>query len=254
LPERTAPPDAFGNTARDYEAARPEWPSELVDLVVGDLSLPADAVVLDLAAGTGKLTRALVGRFERVIAVEPDDAMREVLEEVVPRAGAVAGSAESIPLGDDTVDAVFCAEAFHWFASDETVAEIARVLRPRGAFVIFWNIYEGHIEPELPEEVQTLLDESFRRGGTPGQALTLSGEWRRPLERAAFEPLREHELERELVTDKERWISHILSVSSIAALSEQERLELAARLRELSPPGMYRRRLRTLAYWTRLSG
>ena len=77
---REAPPDAFGRAAREYELGRPEWPAELLDRVVGDLGLGPDAAVLDLGAGTGKLTRSLVPRFRRVVAVEPDDAMRAVLE------------------------------------------------------------------------------------------------------------------------------------------------------------------------------
>ena len=79
--------------------------------------------MLDLAAGTGKLTRQLAPRFARVIAVEPLDGMRDVLERVVPEAEALAGSADSIPLPDDSVDAIFVAEAFHWFATDETLRE-----------------------------------------------------------------------------------------------------------------------------------
>ncbi|MGZ4310266.1 MAG: class I SAM-dependent methyltransferase, partial [Gaiellaceae bacterium] len=137
---KEAPPDAFGRAAREYELGRPEWPDGLLDLVVSELGLEADAIVLDLGAGTGKLTRSLVPRFSQVVAVEPDDAMRAVLEEVVPEAEALAGRGEAIPLGDESVDAVFTAEAFHWFAGDESVAEIARVLRPRGALVILWNI------------------------------------------------------------------------------------------------------------------
>jgi SAM-dependent methyltransferase len=252
LAERSAPPDAFGNTAEEYERGRPEWPEQLLDVVVEDLGLEADAIVLDLGAGTGKLTRSLVPRFERVIAVEPDDQMRAVLERVVPEAEPLAGSADAIPVGAGSVDAVFSGEAFHWFATDETVAEIARILRPGGALAIFWNIYEGRMDPELSDEAETLLDEAFRRGGAPGQALVLSGEWRRPLERSPFGPLKEHELEREIVSDREKWLANVLSVSSIAALPEAARTSLAERLRELTPEGEYRRTFRTLAYWTRL--
>ena len=98
---KEAPPDAFGRTAREYELGRPGWPEELLDQVVAELGLAADAEVLDLGAGTGKLTRALVPRFARVVAVEPDDAMRAVLEEVVPGAEALAGHGEAIPLEDE---------------------------------------------------------------------------------------------------------------------------------------------------------
>ena len=101
---RSAPPDAFGRAAQDYELGRPGWPAELLDEIAAELGLAADSEVLDLAAGTGKLTRLLVQRFRRVVAVEPDDAMRAVLAEVVPGGEALAGSAEAVPLPDDAVD------------------------------------------------------------------------------------------------------------------------------------------------------
>jgi SAM-dependent methyltransferase len=251
---REAPPDAFGNTAREYELGRPEWPDELIDRVVGELELGSDATVLDLAAGTGKLTRSLVSRFARVIAVEPDDAMRGVLEEVVPGAEALAGRAESIPLESDSVDAVFTAEAFHWFASPQTVGEIARVLRPGGGLAIFWNVDFGEPEPAMGDAVEAALDEAFTAGGAPGLPKVLSGAWREPLEASALGPLREAEVEREIRRDREGWLANMLSVSSIAAQSEAERAALATRLRELVPEAEYRWRVRTIAYWTRLDG
>ena len=249
---KEAPPDAFGNAAREYELGRPEWPEELIDRVVGALELGADATVLDLGAGTGKLTRALAPRFVRVLAVEPDGAMRAVLQEVVPGAEALAGNAAAIPVESESVDAVFTAEAFHWFASDETVAEIARVLRPGGGFAIFWNIGFGETEPPMGEAVDAVLDEAFARGGIPGLPKVLSGAWREPLEASAFAPLQEAEVEREVVRDRERWLANMLSVSSIASQPIEERLALADRLRELVPRGEYRWPVRTVAYWTRL--
>jgi SAM-dependent methyltransferase len=246
---REAPPDAFGRTAREYELGRPLWPEELVDRVIAELDLEADKTVLDLGAGTGKLTRALVPRFGRVYAVEPDDAMRDVLEEVVPGAEALPGTAEAIPLADHEVDAVFSGEAFHWFATPEALAEIVRVLRPRGALIVFWNI--GLEYPESGDEVDALIDETMERGGAPGLPRVLSGEWRGPIAAAGFEDLREDEVERELVTDREGWIANLLSVSSIAAQPDEERRAFAAQLRELVPPGELRRRVKTVGYWTR---
>jgi ubiquinone/menaquinone biosynthesis C-methylase UbiE len=251
---REAPPDAFGKTAREYELGRPEWPEELIDRVVRELELGPDSTVLDLGAGTGKLTRALVRRFGQVIAVEPDNAMRAVLEEVVPGAEAPAGSAEAIPLPAASVDAVFTAEAFHWYASDETVAEIVRVLRPRGGFAILWNVDFGETEPPMPEAVEAALDQAFAQGGAPGLAKVLSGFWRKPIESAPFEPLQELEIERTIASDTERWVANILSVSSIASQSDEDRAALATRLRELLPQSEYRWRVRTAVYWTRLDG
>jgi ubiquinone/menaquinone biosynthesis C-methylase UbiE len=251
---REAPPDAFGRVAREYELGRPEWPAELIDRAVGELGLGAEAVVLDLGAGTGKLTRALVPRFARVIAVEPDDAMRAVLEEVVEDAEALAGSAEAIPLEDRTVDVVFSAEAFHWFASDETVGEIARVLKPRGGLVILWNLESGELEPPVDEAARVLLDAAFARGGAPGIGKVRAGGWREPLARSAFEPLREAELERTVSVTREQFVAWVLSVSSIASQPDEDRDVLAARLRELVPEQEFRSPMRVVAYWTRLAG
>jgi ubiquinone/menaquinone biosynthesis C-methylase UbiE len=253
LAEKSAAGDKFGNAAREYELGRPRWPAELIDRIAGELRLGPASTVLDLGAGTGKLTRDLVPRFGHVLAVEPDDAMRGVLQEVVPDAEALAGSAEAIPLEDDSVDAVFTAEAFHWFASDESVAEIARVLRPGGGFAIFWNVEFGETEPAMPGEVASVLDEAFARGGAPGLPKVLSGEWREPLERSAFGPVQDAELERYLTRSGERWLANMLSVSSIASQSDAERSAFAERLRELVPADAeYRWRIRTAAYWTRL--
>ena len=107
------PGTTFGRVAEAYARTRPPYSSAVVDFAVQQLGLDADARVLDLAAGTGKLTRALRERFAHVIAVEPDDAMRSFIE-----GDALAGSAEAIPLDSATVDAVFVSEAFHWFDFD----------------------------------------------------------------------------------------------------------------------------------------
>jgi SAM-dependent methyltransferase len=250
---RSAPPDAFGRAAREYELGRPEWPEELIDRVIQGLALDEDAAVLDLGAGTGKLTRALVRRFGRVLAVEPDDAMRAVLEEVVPAADARAGGAEMIPLEEGSVGAVFSAEAFHWFATRKAVEEIARVLRPCGGLGILWNIPVGETEPPLGEPAEALIEEAFRRGGAPGLPRVLSGEWREAFAGSAFGELREEAVDREVVSDRESWLANLLSVSSIAVQPEADRRAFAARVRELVPPGQYRRHFRTIAYWTRLA-
>src|SRR5919198_1303338 len=109
------PPRArsFDALALEYERGRPGWPAEALDAMDARLGLHAGSTVLDLAAGTGKLTRALVPRYAAVIAVEPLDGMRAVLSRVVPGAGALGGTAEAIPLEDASVDAIAVAEAIH---------------------------------------------------------------------------------------------------------------------------------------------
>jgi SAM-dependent methyltransferase len=249
---RSAPPDAFGRAAQEYELGRPDWPEALLERVIGDFGLGADATVLDLGAGTGKLTRQLAGRFARVLAVEPDGSMRALQEELVPEAEALAGSADDVPLADASVDCVFCAEAFHWFASPAVLDELARVLRPRGGLVLLWNVPTREVEPPVPAEADQLVEEAIERGGQPGAPRVKAGLWREPFAGSRFEGLREDHEERELPLTRDELIAYVLSISSIAAQPDAERQRLAARMRELVPDCEYRRFVRTEAFWTRL--
>src|SRR5918912_750908 len=132
----------FGSGAEEYERHRPGWPPEAIERALAELGIAPGATVVDLAAGTGKLTRELVPRVARVVAVEPSADMLGRLEVVVPEAEAVAGTADAIPLADASADGVLVAEAFHWFATPAAVAEIARVLRPGGGLALLWNLYD----------------------------------------------------------------------------------------------------------------
>jgi SAM-dependent methyltransferase len=126
---------SFGAAAAEYERGRPPYPPRALDWLV-----PAGAVrVADIGAGTGKLSRQLLGRGLAVIAVEPLAGMREQLRRTVPEAAVVAGTAEQIPLADHTVDAVLLAQAWHWVEPARAVPEVARVLAPGGRLGLLWN-------------------------------------------------------------------------------------------------------------------
>ncbi|MEP6892350.1 MAG: class I SAM-dependent methyltransferase [Gaiellaceae bacterium] len=126
---------SFGGVAGAYERARPEYPADAVRWLTGD----ARADVVDLGAGTGKLTRGLVALGHRVTAVEPLPEMLEQLRAAVPKVVALSGGAEKIPLPDASTDVVVCAQAFHWFDQPVALREIARVLRPSGRIGLVWN-------------------------------------------------------------------------------------------------------------------
>jgi SAM-dependent methyltransferase len=233
----------FGNAARDYERGRPDWPVAALDA----LPVAREAEVLDLAAGTGKLSMLLADRYARVTAVEPDDEMRALIDGVE----VLGGTAESIPLPDSSVDAVFVAEAFHWFDGGRALAEIARVLRPRGVLALLWS-GGWEFDPELPERGGELLQEVFARAGKPGGPLRESGAWQRAFEDAPFEPLEERRFEHELIQDPDETVSLWLSISSVAALPEPDRAELGRKLREvITEP--HRFRVEVELYWTRLA-
>jgi ubiquinone/menaquinone biosynthesis C-methylase UbiE len=126
---------SFGAAADAYERARPSYPDEAVDWL-----LPAGAhTVLDLGAGTGKLTRAQVARGLDVIAVEPIDEMRATLEATLHEVHALKGTAEEIPLPDQSVDVITVAQAWHWVDVERATAEAARVLKPGGTLGLIWN-------------------------------------------------------------------------------------------------------------------
>jgi SAM-dependent methyltransferase len=133
---------SFGKAADVYERGRPEYPPDAVDWLLPD----GCHRVLDVGAGTGKLTRQLVDRGLEVVAVEPSDAMREQLMVAVPSAQALHGSAEQIPLEDHSVDAVLFAQAWHWVEVERASPEVARVLVPGGTLGLLWNDRDERVD------------------------------------------------------------------------------------------------------------
>ena len=234
---------SFGRVAALFDRVRPSYLQESLDRAQQVLELKDSAEVLDLAAGTGRLTHDLAGRFARVIAVEPDDAMRALIAD----GEVLAGTAEAIPLDDASVDAVFVGEAFHWFDAERAVPEIARVLRPRGGLARLSNQW-WETDPPLPERALELLREPYVASGRAATVET----WREAFSRSAFEPLRDETFASDLTVDAETLLSLYQTTSSIAALPEGEREALAAELRRLLD-GPYVLPVRVELTWTRLS-
>ncbi|MEO6500553.1 MAG: class I SAM-dependent methyltransferase [Jatrophihabitantaceae bacterium] len=141
---------SFGSEAARYDQVRPSYPAAAIELVLGGLEeAGADGSpprVLDLGAGTGKLTASLLGRRAEVVAVEPDRQMLAVLSARLPQARALAGSAERIPLRDGSVDAIMVGQAFHWFQRPAADHELGRVLRPGGVIGLLWNLPDRSVE------------------------------------------------------------------------------------------------------------
>ncbi len=139
--ERAARATSFGVVADAYEKARPGYPADAVRDLLG--TAPLD--VLDLGAGTGKLTRTLVAEGHRVRAVDPDAGMLAALATAVPRVPHDVGTAESLPLPDASLDAVVAGQAYHWFDPATALPEIARVLRPGGLLGLLWNVRDDDV-------------------------------------------------------------------------------------------------------------
>ncbi|HEX6652833.1 MAG TPA: methyltransferase domain-containing protein [Thermoleophilaceae bacterium] len=214
----------FARSAEAYEEGRPEYPPA----ALGPLGLAPGMEVLDLAAGTGKLTRALAASGARVIAVEPVAEMRAALPGSVT---AMDGIAEEIPIEAGSVDLVTVAQAFHWFDGPAALAEIHRVLRPGGRLAVLWN---RRVEDDPVNAAIEDLIEPYRMG-TP----THRGDaWRAAFDRTTlFGPLEEHVFANEQVLDADGLAARICSISFIARLPEAERAGLLARARELTADG-----------------
>jgi SAM-dependent methyltransferase len=231
---------SFGNVAETYHRVRPPYSQPLLDRAQEALELGADAHVLDLAAGTGRLTQELARRFAHVVAVEPDERMRAL------HCRALAGSAEGIPLDDASADAVFVGEAFHWFDPAAAIPELIRVLRPRGGLAVV-STHWWETEPPLPDEALELLSEPYERSRPQRRP-----PWDEAFAASPFEPLRYERDEDELMVDPESLLALYSTTSSLAALPGDERDALFARVRPLLA-GSYRLPLRHELAWTRLS-
>jgi SAM-dependent methyltransferase len=232
---------AYDRMSPEYERGRPEYPAA----AVAELGLAPGARVLDLGAGTGKLTRVLDAAGLETIAVDPSRAMLDELAAQAPRATALLGTAEAIPLPDASVDAVTAGQAFHWFDAPAALAEIHRVLRPGGALGLLWN------RRDESDPLQALLSELT----DPGERDTPRG-WRLDVPglvdaSGRFGPVTTTELPHVQPTDAVGLVSRLRSSSYVASQPEERRTELERRLRERLPAGPVPLRYVTVVYVAR---
>lgn len=240
----------FAAAADRYAAGRPDYPAAVANWLRNDLALAPGATVVDLGAGTGKFLPALRNTGAALVAVEPVAAMRARIETEQPDVTVLGGTAQAIALPDASVDVVVCAQAFHWFASAEALAEIARVLRPGGRLGLIWNVRDASVA--WVRRLTAILDE--HQGDAPRHE---SGVWRRSFPAAGFGPLQERAWPHAHVGPAEAVVlDRSLSVSFIAALPPEKRAEVADALHglvadtpELAKGGTVRFPYVTRAYW-----
>jgi SAM-dependent methyltransferase len=217
----------FQRAADAYERGRPDYPTAAVGHLLRVLKIGAGSRIVELGAGTGKFTKALVARGADVVAVEPVEAMRRKLGELLPEISIVDGTAEAIPLADASVDAVVAAQAFHWFRADEAVAEIHRVLKADGRLGLIWNARDDANEwnRELTRIIEAHEGSTPRYKSFAWRAAFDNGHLFSPLEKAEFPHVQT--MSREAVEDR------VGSISFIAALPETNREAVLKQVREL---------------------
>ncbi len=217
--ERRDRATSFGAVAAAYERSRPGYPEEAVRWLVGD----EQCDVVDLGAGTGKLTRSLVALGHRVTAVEPLPEMIGHLRAVLPAVTTVEAGAEAIPLPDASADVVTVAQAFHWFEHGSALREIARVLRPGGRVSLVWNTRDDR-EPWVARLSEDVLGSEGFEERDAAAPVEQSGLFE-PVERASFEHIQQ--------LDRESLIELVLSRSYMAVRTTEERRPILAQVEQL---------------------
>jgi SAM-dependent methyltransferase len=237
----------FTGGADAYERGRPSYPPEAVTFLATTLGLGPGRRVLDLAAGTGKMTVLLAATGASVIAVEPVAAMRDRLQIALPGAAVLDGTAEAIPLPDGDVDAVVVAQAFHWFDHGVALAEIARVLTPGGGLSLVWNSRDDRVP--WVGRMSTVMH--WNRGDIPTYDAG-DEDWDAVVAAAAaFTPLQRREFAYEQLVDEATLIDRVTSVSYIAAMDPAGRQRIVADVREIVAgfPTRFVLPYRTFVHW-----
>jgi SAM-dependent methyltransferase len=219
--------------AIDYDELRPTYAPEAVRWVAERARLEPGSLVVDLAAGTGQLSRRLVRLGVRVVAVEPAANMRAVLATNLPDVTAVPGTAEAIPLGDGEADAVVVGNAFHHFDAQDAFAEIRRVLRPWGALALFWARTDRHADGLGMgiREIDELVERE--RGSSP--IVEAYRAWYEPPERVeGFTTLERRSFPTTRTMPSARLADLFATSSDIASLPEPKRRRLLERIGELA--------------------
>ncbi len=223
----TSAAQGYKTVAETYVAGRPDYPDAARAWLHDTLALAPGKIAMDVGAGTGKFLPYLRATGAKVLALEPVDGMRARLTRDNPDVEAFAGTADRIPLPDASLDAIVCAQSFHWFATPDAVAAFARVLKPGGMLGLIWNVRDESVDWVA---AITAITDPYE-AGTPRYK---SFAWRKPLPGELFTELPEITADNPHIgTADQTIIARTLSVSFIAALPDTEQRKIEARLREL---------------------
>lgn len=222
MSDRVARARSFEAVAREYERHRPDYPAAAIEWAAGRLGLEQGARVLDVGAGTGKLTRGLVAAGFAVVAVEPGGAMLDQLRAAVPGAEAHEAHAESIPLPEASVDAAFAGQSYHWFDRAVALPELHRVIRPGGGVALLWNWWDERdpLQRELGGLIGYAGHDPFGEEELPGAP------WFDELDRTVVESVQE--------SSPEALVGYLTTVSRFLTAEPAEREEALRAVHELA--------------------
>jgi SAM-dependent methyltransferase len=213
---------SFEAVAAEYERHRPDYPQVALRWAAERLELSPGARVVDVGAGTGKLTRELVALGFEAVAVEPGAAMLDQLRRAVPEAEAHVAPAEAIPLPDESVDAAFAGQAFHWFDRERAVPELHRVIRRDGGLALLWNWWDERdpLQAELGRLIGYAGHEPYRNEELPGEP------WFREMGRTIVETTSE--------SSPDALVGYLSTASAFLTAEPDERAESLRAVHELA--------------------
>lgn len=221
-----APPYAgYEIVASAYEKGRPDYPETAIAHFITALKLESGKQVVDLAAGTGKLSKALQESGVALVGVEPVLEMRKVFSRQLPEIPILEGTAEKIPLEDASIDCVVVGTAFHWFDGERALNEIARVLKPRGRLGLIWNIFDNHAA--WVQEVRALLEREMPEQNRTHDSL----EWKEAFDMSTrFGPLLHLSYSYCFPGTAQDVINRVFSAKVLGMLSAEKREEIVSRV------------------------
>lgn len=223
----TSAQQGFSIQAATYAQGRPDYPRQLTGWLTDTLRINPRSSVIDLGAGTGKFTRLLSTLAPSLIAVEPVEAMGAQLSKLLPDVRLLSGSAEAIPLPDASADALVCAQAFHWFATEAALAEIHRVLKPDGRLGLVWNVRDESVDwVAAITDIITPYEGDTPRFHTGRWREAFTGEYFSAPEMSCF-------AYQHVGSPQEVIMDRFLSVSFIAALPAAQKTTVTEQLRQL---------------------
>jgi SAM-dependent methyltransferase len=217
----------FESGSETYERARPDYPAAAVDRIFATTGSARGTRVLDVAAGTGKLTRQLSARGANCVALEPSAAMRQVFERVLPGVALIAGTAEYIPAASGSMESVVVAQAFHWFDAARALPEIARVLRPGGSLSLIWN-ERDESDPTMAELVRVSKwdrNQPYPMGKDFGEFVDRSRLFG-PVERTQFSFVQP--------VDRRQFVEQVATRSYVRVMDELDQQALLVQVAELA--------------------
>lgn len=229
MPVNPSAAAGFNAATGAYDRGRPSYPDDALAWMCDQAGVRRGALLLDLGAGTGKMTALLAGRGARVVACEPVASMRHALHASLPGVPVVASTAESLPFASATFDAMVAAQAFHWFEAPIALAEIARVLRPGGGLALVWNERDESVPwvAELTRVIRWDVCMPYQVGTDWRETLDASDRFT-PAARARFAHVQ--------TMDADLLVDRVLSTSYIAAMAPDEQQAIAVRVRALAAP------------------